>query len=214
MPGTLRRRPLLAWLALAASGLWSGVTIAQSALTWDALVADTRAQGLFETLEKVNRRINAFREADDRDTWRRTDYWATPQELIGRGAGDCEDFAIAKYFLLRADGIAPDRLRLMVARVYNPRGSMIESHLVLLYQATDDTEPLVLDNLRGDIVRLSERPDLFPLAKFDTQSYWTYRGDSWTLSTNAPPLLEWHRLLERWNRELAANKVATADGEP
>ncbi|HEY6612655.1 MAG TPA: transglutaminase-like cysteine peptidase, partial [Pseudomonas sp.] len=33
---------------------------------------------------------------DDVRTWQQIDYWATPVEALIKGAGDCEDYAIAK----------------------------------------------------------------------------------------------------------------------
>ena len=42
--------------------------------------------------------------ADDTEIWGEPDYWATVLETLGRGAGDCEDFSIAKYVTLKAMG--------------------------------------------------------------------------------------------------------------
>ena len=52
-------------------------------------------------LDGVNRFFNrriAFR--DDLQVWHVEDYWASPLETLQQGMGDCEDFAIAKYFSL------------------------------------------------------------------------------------------------------------------
>src|SRR3546814_9542122 len=62
----------------------------------------------------VNRRI-AYR-ADDQN-YRQRDFWATAQQTIARGSGDCEDFAILKMHMLRAAGIAPTRMKLVLLRV-------------------------------------------------------------------------------------------------
>ncbi|WP_237707120.1 transglutaminase-like cysteine peptidase [Pseudoalteromonas sp. BSi20652] len=45
--------------------------------------------------------------------WKQNDYWTTPLETLGRGLGDCEDYAIAKYISLRALGVIDDKLRLI-----------------------------------------------------------------------------------------------------
>src|SRR4030095_3727354 len=42
--------------------------------------------------------------ADDAQGWHTDDYWASPLETLQQGAGDCEDYAIAKYFSLLAGG--------------------------------------------------------------------------------------------------------------
>lgn len=41
------------------------------------------------------------------------DLWSTPREFL-RSGGDCEDFAIARYFLLRSAGIPVENLAVMV----------------------------------------------------------------------------------------------------
>jgi len=38
--------------------------------------------------------------ADDATVWGQPDFWASPLETLDKGQGDCEDFAIAKYFTL------------------------------------------------------------------------------------------------------------------
>ena len=43
----------------------------------------------------------------------RIDLWATPREFAN-GGGDCEDFAIAKYFLLKRIGFADENLGILV----------------------------------------------------------------------------------------------------
>ena len=47
------------------------------------------------------------------------DYWATPIEFMGTGAGDCEDYAIAKYFSLINLGIPEDKLRIPTLHIEN-----------------------------------------------------------------------------------------------
>ena len=50
-------------------------------------------------------RINEFFNrqvtwGSDAKVWGDKDYWATPIETMGKAAGDCEDFSIAKYYSL------------------------------------------------------------------------------------------------------------------
>jgi len=44
------------------------------------------------------------------------DYWASPLESLSSGAGDCEDYAIAKYVALEESGIASADLQLEIVR--------------------------------------------------------------------------------------------------
>jgi predicted transglutaminase-like cysteine proteinase len=117
-----------------------------------------------------NRRI-LFRE--DIETWGQIDYWASPLELIERGQGDCEDYAIAKYFSLVASGVPLTRLRLVyVKAVYGGQSTVQQAHMVLAYYPSSGADPLILDNLIGDIRQASKRPDLIPVFSFNSEGLW------------------------------------------
>ncbi len=129
-------------------------------------------------LEKL-KRINDFfnqkiRFSDDIDVWGQNDYWATPLETIGKQAGDCEDFTIAKYTFLKVLHISDDRLRLtyVKAEITNDNGTFSVPHMVLSYYATPQSEPLILDNLIPNIVPASLRKDLFPIFGFNSNGLW------------------------------------------
>lgn len=68
-----------------------------------------------EMLDQINRSVNsAMTYRSDRAIWGVGDHWATPVEMARKGAGDCEDFAIAKYWLLRSLGVADEQLQMVV----------------------------------------------------------------------------------------------------
>jgi predicted transglutaminase-like cysteine proteinase len=121
-----------------------------------------------------NRRI-AF--TDDRDAWGMVDHWASPLESLGLGRGDCEDYAIAKYFTLVSMGMPVSRLRLVYVRaqIGGPDG-LVQPHMVLAYYATPEGEPWVLDNLLGDVRPASKRPDLAPVFSFNGEGLWNGTG--------------------------------------
>jgi predicted transglutaminase-like cysteine proteinase len=125
-------------------------------------------------LESVNRFFNArvlFR--DDIEVWGKTDYWASPLELLGRGAGDCEDFAIAKYLTLVALGVPVAKLRLVYVRArIGGLGGVSQAHMVLAYYPTADADPLVADNLIEDMRPASRRSDLTPVFSFNSEGLW------------------------------------------
>ncbi len=117
-----------------------------------------------------NRRI-LFR--DDIEVWGQVDHWASPVEVFARGQGDCEDYAIGKYFSLIAAGVAPVKLRLVyVKAVIGGQGGVQQAHMVLAYYATPNADPLILDNLIGDIRPASRRPDLTPVFSFNADGIW------------------------------------------
>lgn len=117
-----------------------------------------------------NRRI-FFRE--DIEVWGQVDYWASPLETLMRGQGDCEDYAIGKYFALVAAGVAPARLRLVYVRaVLGPPASPPVAHMVLAYYASPSADPLILDNLIPEVLPASRRRDLTPVFSFNAQGLW------------------------------------------
>lgn len=114
-----------------------------------------------------NRRI-AF--ATDMEVWGQLDYWASPLEMLGKGRGDCEDYVIGKYFSLLVAGLPVAKLRLVYVRA-TLNGEVV-AHMVLAYYAAPGAEPLLLDNLVGDIRPASRRPDLEPVFSFNGEGLW------------------------------------------
>lgn len=201
-----RFRRLISFLCLFG---WGAVSAGEP-LNWQALIDETRGKSRTETVALVNQRINRIKKLSDIKNWQQNDFWATPFELAARGAGDCEDLTIAKYYLLRSHGVPETHLRLMIARMLNGASGRIESHLVTLYFATEDSEPVVLDNTRRNVLPLSYRHDLLPKAAFDRNSYWIYKNGNWLIASDMPPLKSWQRVQRRWARQLTDSLVAQA----
>lgn len=151
----------------------------------------------------VNRFFNQrIRFVDDVVVWGQTDYWATPLETLHKGAGDCEDFAIAKYFTLLALGIPPARLRLTYVRAAMSREGEVSfiPHMVLAYYPQAGKEPLVLDNLIESIQTASARADLRPVFSFNSEGLWEQMGSN-TSSVPLDRLSRWRDLLQRAGSE-------------
>ena len=99
------------------------------------------------------------------------DHWASPLELLQAGHGDCEDYAIAKYFSLLALGTPVARLRLVYVRA-NVGAGEAQAHMVLAYYPQPNAEPLILDNLVTSVRPASRRPDLTPVFSFNSEGLW------------------------------------------
>lgn len=170
--------------------------------SWRALLAGLGNAPDAERLKKINDFFNRqIQFGNDTDIWTENDYWATPMESIGRGSGDCEDFVIAKYFSLLEAGVASEKLRLVYVRV-KQEGAPLQAHMVLGYYAQPDAEPLVLDNLIGDIRAAGRRTDLVPVFSFNKDG--VYAGVS--AKDTAPAagvgrLSRWEDLLKRARAE-------------
>jgi predicted transglutaminase-like cysteine proteinase len=124
-----------------------------------------------ERLQAVNQFFNSrilFR--DDQEVWGQVDYWASPLETLDKGRGDCEDYAIAKYFALLTTGMPESRLRMVYVRAQV--GGLAQAHMVLAYYATPSSEPLILDNLLNEIRPAARRPDLAPVFSFNSEGLW------------------------------------------
>jgi len=135
---------------------------------------------------------------EDIDNWGQVDYWASPLEALGKGAGDCEDYAIGKYFTLTSLGMPHSKLRMVYVRASiagAPNGFV--AHMVLAYYPTPEAEPLVLDNLQGVIRPAGERPDLTPVFSFNAEGLWQGVG---SIRANGDPLTrlsKWREVLQR-----------------
>lgn len=134
----------------------SGQTIAR----WERLIESNQQLPPEQKLAAVNRFINsALAYAEDTHTWGTKDYWATPLESLAAGAGDCEDYAAAKYFSLLRLGIAQERMRL----VYVKEQAQGKAHVVLAFYGDGRPAPLILDNITEAIVSVEDRVDLQPV---------------------------------------------------
>ena len=121
--------------------------VSPAALRLLALVDTARLREGRARLGEINRAVNlAIRAASDESLHGETDLWASPLTSFDRGAGDCEDYAIAKFAALRLAGIAADDLRILIMRD-TVRG---EDHAVAA--ARLDGRWLTLDNRRMAMV--------------------------------------------------------------
>ena len=138
---------------------------------WVAMLETAKDKPSAAKLMVVNDYFNrTIGFSDDEIVWGESDYWATPLETIGRQAGDCEDFSIAKYMSLLALGVPVDQLRLVYvkATILGRR----QAHMVVAYYPTPVSDPLILDNISAEILPASRRKDLTPVFSFNSAGLW------------------------------------------
>lgn len=179
-----------------------GSPSAQKFRDWQKLVEEARQSSNNELkLQKVNDFFNRRTQfVEDSEAWGQSDYWATPMETLGQGKGDCEDFAIAKYFTLLAANVEMVQLRLIYvkAKLGGAASSIVQAHMVLAYYSAPDAEPAILDNLIGDIRPASQRADLTPVFSFNSQGIWSGISAGGSASqTGTNRLSRWQDLLNR-----------------
>jgi predicted transglutaminase-like cysteine proteinase len=147
-----------------------------------------------DLLDEVNRVLNRIAFVDDAKHWGEEDYWATPAESVASNGADCEDYTIAKYFLLKELGVPIAKLRL----TYVKSVKLNQAHMVLAYYARPDAEPLVLDNLEQRVRPASQRTDLIPVYSFNDEEVWVeMRGRS----GSPAQIRNWSALIARLERE-------------
>ena len=163
---------------------------------WEALIKSSDQLTEQDKLSEVNRFFNRqIRFVDDIRLWNVNDYWATPIEMLIKGAGDCEDYSIAKYFTLRRLGIPSDKLRITYVKALNYN----QAHMVLTYYASPSAEPLVLDNLINQIKPASQRKDLLPVYAFNAEGL--YLPGSSSKKSDTKKLSRWQDILKKMRAE-------------
>lgn len=165
---------------------------------WQRLLQEQAGADEAEQLKAVNRFFNLrLRFRDDIELWRVNDYWATPVEALHRGAGDCEDFAIAKYFSLRQLGVPSEKLRITYVKAVR----LNQAHMVLTYYAHPTATPLVLDNLIEAIEPADRRADLLPVYAFNAEGLWLPGSGGGKQVGDSKRLSRWQDLLKKMRAE-------------
>ena len=122
---------------------------------WLSLRREARDMDDVHQLRAVTAFFNRWPYRLDQTNYGRSDYWATPLEFM-RHSGDCEDYAIAKFYALRDLGWSNDRLRIVVLKD-NIRNI---THAVVVAYSGD--EAYVLDSLSNLVLSHSRYTHYLP----------------------------------------------------
>lgn len=164
------------------------------------VIEEIRSVAVSEQVASINTFFNRrIRYVEDDVLYGQEDYWASPVEMIGHAAGDCEDFAIAKYLMLRVLGVRNEQLRLIYVRA--AIGGNSRAHMVLGYYPEPQRQPLILDSLISNLLPADERTNLTPVFSFNSEGLWV-GGKS----------LENERATERFSRWRSVLNRAQAEG--
>jgi predicted transglutaminase-like cysteine proteinase len=140
-----------------------------AALQFLAIVDSAKARDGRARFGEVNRAINlAVKSTSDLAQYGQIDVWTSPLVTLARGAGDCEDYAIAKFVALRLAGVSPDDLRIVIMHdtIYG------EDHAVAA--ARLDGHWLTLDNRRMAMVEDSDVRNYRPTFVIDQSGVMRY----------------------------------------
>ena len=150
---------------------------------------------LIKKLSHVNTFYNKILPINDATKYRVDDHWSTPKEFLINGYGDCEDYAIAKYFTLIEIGIPKEKLFLSVVKIKGETNY----HMILLYIENKKTMPLVLDNLSFKVVPFNIRKKLEPKFIFNEESAFILKNKKIykKIKINWGKVDKWQELLNR-----------------
>jgi predicted transglutaminase-like cysteine proteinase len=179
-----------------------GVKGVQTLQHWQKLLEENQTRADLDKLKAVNAFFNKnVRFEDDMVVWKQSDYWATPLETLGVGAGDCEDYTIAKYMSLLQLGMPAERLRLIYvkAQIGGVNSHVSQAHMVLGYYAEPTAIPLILDSLVSDIEPANKRTDLHPVFSFNSDGLWV--GNQAQQVDPTARLSRWRDVLARMKQE-------------
>lgn len=167
-------------------------------MEWRDLLGSDQRMPELEKLRMVNLHFNRqLLFSDDIRIWGQRDYWATPVEALVKGAADCEDYALAKYFSLRQLGVPASKLRITYVKALR----LNQAHMVLTYYSSPKAEPLVLDNLINEILPARQRDDLLPVYAFNAEGVYLVKQQGLERTSDTKRLSRWQDLLRKMQGE-------------
>lgn len=119
-------------------------------------------------LNAVNEWVNNLKYDSDMHVYGVGDYWATLYEFVGKNRGDCEDYTITKYYILKELGVDAKKMKFTYV-VYRDRRGGLVAHMVLAYLKVPNPKSkndiLILGNNNRLVLPASQRPDLIKVIK-------------------------------------------------
>jgi predicted transglutaminase-like cysteine proteinase len=143
-------------------GRWKGGAACEtnicSSKSWASLVAQVKGAGdPMAQIKAANALMNQKPYIEDQPNWGKSEFWATGYEFLKK-SGDCEDYSITKYMLLKEAGIPIENMRIFSVRVRSLGG--IGHAILVVYQGN---KAWVLDNrtksvLDASLIKLEFQP--------------------------------------------------------
>lgn len=119
-------------------------------------------------INAVNSYVNRVTYIEDQTNWGNSDYWATPAEFMARG-GDCEDFAIAKFAMLKRLGVSEHNMRLAIVQDLEKN----IPHAVLIVYT--ESGPVMLDNQIKTVQRVGASFNRYePIYSINRNAWWRH----------------------------------------
>lgn len=155
--------------AFAACAADAGSCGSASLRKWRSMIVAASGLSRRQQIKAVNDFFNGWPYKVDLEVYGVREYWATPREFMTK-SGDCEDYAIAKFFALRQLGFSNEDLRIVALRD-RIRGI---GHAVLSIRIDGDF--LILDNLSNLILSHTRYKHYVPQVSMNETTRWAHVG--------------------------------------
>jgi predicted transglutaminase-like cysteine proteinase len=139
-----------------------------SVAQWREMLDDIESKPLRQKLEYINNWSNEHPYIEDSINWGMEDFWETPYQFMAI-SGDCEDYAISKYYSLRASGVSPDKLRIIIVQDLNLGGII---HAIL--GVYDGGDLYILDNQIKQVTPALKIFHYRPVYGINEDAWWSY----------------------------------------
>lgn len=146
-----------------APGEWSDCEPAE----WRQAVDRLQPLDLRGKLAAVNDLVNRHPYVPSSVNWDNPNYWETPFEFFHKN-GQCQDYAITKFMLLRAAGVANDQMRIVVLR---DTYKNLDHAVVVVYV---DGQALMLDNQIKEVVPVDTIARYRPYYSINETGWWLH----------------------------------------
>jgi predicted transglutaminase-like cysteine proteinase len=132
-------------------------------------IENARELAFRQKISGINRTVNRIvRYVPDAENYGAKDYWATPDEILARGKGDCEDYAILKMAALKAAGLPSEAMSIVVLR--DVRRNLYHAVLAI----TTSQGHFILDNLSDEVKLDRALPSYQPLFSVSADRSWIH----------------------------------------
>ncbi len=135
--------------------------------TWEQLQAKVEGKPLIDQIKIVNSFWNQWPYKQDNNVYKALDYWAAPYEFR-KNSGDCEDYAIVKYFTLRALGVPMEQMRIVVVKdtILNLAHAILAVYI--------DGDAFILDNLSRNVLSHTRIRNYIPQYSVNEKNRWMH----------------------------------------
>lgn len=120
-------------------------------------------------LENLNNTVNdLIQYTSDEKLYGTSDHWASFSDISKTLAGDCEDYALLKYWALRKLGVKPESMHILV--FYD---KIVRIHHAVLVVKKDGTD-FILDNRTYKLIKLRQMSDILPNLAINENEVFVY----------------------------------------